>query len=79
MLVLSICIAIVVTLILCILYMKLLKIQRSKYVKECVNWGCKHPGQICRPERLGADNQAWICDGATWYQLKAPETEMKDK
>lgn len=69
--------AIILTIILSYTYLKLLK-NKYKYAKECVNWGCNHVGQICKPESEGADNKTWICDGASWHHAKDMK-DMKDK
>lgn len=63
-------VSIIFTVILCLLYMKYMKIK--KYASTCIDWTCNQLGQICKPETPGADNKTWICDGATWHQVVNP-------
>lgn len=76
MLVIIVIVSIIFSVILCLLYMKYMK--PKKYAKDCINWGCRHPGQICKPESPGADNQTWICDGATWHRVVQSENMNKE-
>lgn len=72
-------VSIIFTMIICLLYMKYLKMKKRKYAKECVNWSCNQVGQICKPDSPGADNKTWICDGATWHQTVNPDHIKNNK
>lgn len=75
----SIFIAIILTTILCSIYYTYYR--KSKYAKDCTGWACNRVGQICKPDSPGADNQTWICDGATWHQVINPQNmeDMKEE
>lgn len=48
------------------------KNDKNRYAKECNDWSCNQPRQLCPPHASGAEGRTWICDGETWHQAVKP-------